>query len=106
MGGDDAVRVMRPGVPGEDDAPEGEVSVDTTVGHTPATSEAPDSSQDDAGEKVSSVKTLDEVVQEVFDGKWGNGQEQRVRLTNAGYNHREVHEAVVARMNRGTRNAS
>lgn len=42
---------------------------------------------------------LDEVVRQVFEGKWGNGQEQRNRLAAAGYDHVEVHQAVVDRMN-------
>ena len=42
---------------------------------------------------------LDEVVRQVFEGKWGNGQVQRNRLAAAGYDHVEVRKAVVARMN-------
>lgn len=39
-------------------------------------------------------KTFDEVVQEVYEGKWGQGQEQRQRLSAAGFNHNEVRKAV------------
>lgn len=42
---------------------------------------------------------MDELVKQVFDGKWGNGQERRNRLAAAGYDHVEVQKAVVERMN-------
>lgn len=44
---------------------------------------------------------MDELVQEIAEGKWGNGQERRNRLSAAGYDHREVQEALNERMNRG-----
>lgn len=40
-------------------------------------------------------KSFDEIVQEVFRGEWGQGQEQRQRLADAGYNHNEVRKAVI-----------
>lgn len=43
--------------------------------------------------------SMDELVDQVFAGKWGNGQEMRHRLAVAGYDHNEVREAVAARMN-------
>jgi hypothetical protein len=52
-----------------------------------------------AHEDDESGLSVDEVVSQIFAGKWGNGQEQRQRLAAAGYDHVEVHEAVVARMN-------
>lgn len=39
-------------------------------------------------------KSVDEVAQEVLDGKWGNGSERRQRLTAAGYNYTEVQAKV------------
>ena len=37
---------------------------------------------------------LDEIAQEVIQGKWGNGQDRVNRLTNAGYNYSEVQRKV------------
>jgi GH25 family lysozyme M1 (1,4-beta-N-acetylmuramidase) len=39
-------------------------------------------------------KSVDELAQEVIDGKWGNGEDRKVRLTNAGYNYAEVQARV------------
>lgn len=38
--------------------------------------------------------SLDIIAKEVIDGKWGNGEERKVRLENAGYNYREVQDYV------------
>ena len=40
------------------------------------------------------LKSIDEVAQEVLEGKWGNGAERRMRLTNAGYNYDAVQNKV------------
>lgn len=37
---------------------------------------------------------LDEIAQEVIQGKWGNGQDRVNRLTNAGYNYSEIQQKV------------
>lgn len=42
-----------------------------------------------------SGKSLEDVTREVIDGKWGVGQERRLKLTEAGYNPREVEAEVV-----------
>jgi hypothetical protein len=39
-------------------------------------------------------KTTLQVAREVVDGKWGNGNERRKRLTAAGYSYREVQAKV------------
>lgn len=39
-------------------------------------------------------KTVDELVQEVLDGKWGNGQQRYDDLTAAGYDYYTVQDAV------------
>ena len=39
-------------------------------------------------------KTVAELVEEVLAGKWGNGDDRKKRLTEAGYNYDEVQEAV------------
>lgn len=43
---------------------------------------------------VEDKKSIDEIAQEVIQGKWGNGQERKDRLTNAGYNASEVQNKV------------
>lgn len=39
-------------------------------------------------------KSIDEVAKEVIHGDWGNGEDRRNRLTNAGYNASEVQAKV------------
>ncbi len=39
-------------------------------------------------------KTILEVAQEVLKGKWGNGQERKKKLTQAGYNYNKVQAKV------------
>lgn len=41
-------------------------------------------------------KTIQEVAQEVLQGKWGNGTERKNRLTAAGYDYNAVQSAVNA----------
>ena len=40
------------------------------------------------------TKTIDELAKEVIQGKWGNGQERKDNLTNAGYSYKEVQDKV------------
>lgn len=40
------------------------------------------------------MKSNEEVAQEVIDGKWGNGDDRIVRLTNAGYNASVIQRIV------------
>ena len=40
------------------------------------------------------TKSIDEIAQEVLDGKWGNGADRKTRLAAAGYNYAAVQEAV------------
>lgn len=35
-------------------------------------------------------KTVEELAREVIDGKWGNGEERKIKLTNAGYDYSAV----------------
>ena len=44
--------------------------------------------------KLTELKTIDEVAQEVLDGKWGSGSERRAKLTSAGYNYALVQARV------------
>lgn len=43
---------------------------------------------------------FDQVVDEVLAGKWGSGQERRLRLSEAGINHAAVQKEVVRRINK------
>ena len=40
------------------------------------------------------TKSIDEIAREVIAGKWGNGQDRKTRLTNAGYNAAQVQARV------------
>lgn len=44
--------------------------------------------------KPTPTKTIDELAKEVIQGKWGNGQERKDRLTNAGYDYYTVQARV------------
>ena len=39
-------------------------------------------------------KSVDELAHEVIEGLWGNGEDRKQRLTNAGYNYQEVQNRV------------
>jgi len=43
---------------------------------------------------VKPVKTVEEIAKEVIRGKWGNGQERKKRLTEAGYDYAAVQKKV------------
>lgn len=43
---------------------------------------------------VSTTKSIDEIAQEVINGQWGNGQDRKNRLTNAGYDASAVQNKV------------
>lgn len=40
------------------------------------------------------MKSIEEIVKEVIEGKWGNGEDRKNRLTNARYNYNEVQSRV------------
>lgn len=44
--------------------------------------------------KLAAKKSVSELAREVIDGKWGNGEERRKKLTNAGYNYSKVQAEV------------
>lgn len=44
--------------------------------------------------KAAEGRSVEEIADEVIDGKWGNGSERRKRLEAAGYNYREVQNKV------------
>jgi len=39
-------------------------------------------------------KSVDEIAREVINGKWGNGEDRKKRLTQAGYNYKEIQNRV------------
>lgn len=45
---------------------------------------------------VTPAKTVDELAQEVLDGKWENGTDRKERLTSAGYDYSAVQAKVNA----------
>ena len=48
----------------------------------------------DRTETTNTLKSVIEIAQEVIAGKWGNGDDRKNRLTNAGYNYDEVQAKV------------
>lgn len=51
------------------------------------------------GNQPTNEKTIDELAKEVIAGKWGNGNDRKNRLTNAGYNYNEVQNKVNSLLN-------
>ena len=47
------------------------------------------------------VKSNDEIAREVIQGKWGNGQERKKRLTEAGYDYKVIQGIVNKLMKKG-----
>ena len=47
-----------------------------------------------ASEPAPAKKTVVEIADEVIAGKWGNGEERKQRLTEAGYNYAEIQDIV------------
>ena len=43
---------------------------------------------------IEAKKTIDELAKEVWEGKWGNGEERKRRLTEAGYDYAAVQKRV------------
>ncbi len=41
-----------------------------------------------------SLKSVDEIAKEVIQGKWGNGDERKQKLTAAGYDYGKVQARV------------
>ncbi len=39
-------------------------------------------------------KSIDQLAREVINGKWGNGEERKRRLTNAGYDYYAIQKRV------------
>ena len=45
-------------------------------------------------EPIITLKSIDEIVQEVIDNKWGNGSERKERLIAAGYDYTEIQKKI------------
>jgi LysM repeat protein len=60
------------------------------------TKSASDDSKPATPAPVTPAKTVDELAQEVLDGKWGNGTDRKERLTAAGYDYSAVQAKVNA----------
>lgn len=56
--------------------------------------------------KKPDLKSIDEIAQEVINGKWGNGSDRKARLTAAGYDYaavqKRVNEICAEKANTGT----
>lgn len=46
----------------------------------------------------SSLKTNEEIASEVIQGKWGNGEDRKKRLSDAGYNYNDIQSIVNNRL--------
>lgn len=46
------------------------------------------------GPDTNVLKSIDEIAKEVINGQWGNGDERKKRLEEAGYNYKEVQNKV------------
>lgn len=51
------------------------------------------------GETSTPTQNIDTIAKEVIAGKWGNGEDRKNNLTNAGYNYAEVQSRVNAILN-------
>ena len=51
---------------------------------------------------VAAKKSVEEVAKEVIEGKWGNGEERKTKLREAGYSYTEVQNKVNELMNKPT----
>ncbi|MBR7927078.1 N-acetylmuramoyl-L-alanine amidase [Aerococcaceae bacterium zg-ZUI334] len=47
-----------------------------------------------SGQPTPKLKSIDEVAREVINGQWGNGQDRKNRLTQAGYDYHQVQQKV------------
>ena len=45
-------------------------------------------------EEITGQKSIEEIAEEVIQGLWGNGEERKTKLENAGYNYNEIQTIV------------
>ena len=94
-----------PDEPSEEDKPEGwidpgeavpaEVVPEESPADNPAQPDQEESPAEevDAGEDTGELD-ISEIAQQVIEGKWGVGQERRTKLSEAGYNVKDVEAEV------------
>lgn len=56
------------------------------------------------GSSTTSKKSIDTIADEVIAGKWGNGNDRKTNLENAGYNYQEVQNKVNEKLGVSTSN--
>ena len=56
------------------------------------------------GSSTASKKSIDTIANEVIEGKWGNGNDRKTNLENAGYNYQEVQNKVNEKLGVNTSN--
>ena len=56
------------------------------------------------GSSTTSKKSIDTIADEVIAGKWGNGNDRKTNLENAGYNYQEVQNKVNEKLGVNTSN--
>ena len=66
-------------------------------GHTAINLNEGSATKTDA-QKNQNGKTIDQIVDEVIAGLWGNGTARKSKLESAGYNYQEVQDAVNAKL--------
>lgn len=44
--------------------------------------------------KIENIKSAQDIAKEIISGKWGNGEERKKNIENAGYDYKEVQDAV------------
>lgn len=56
------------------------------------------------GKMTIGTKSIDELAKEVIDGKWGNREDRKISLTNAGYNYDQIQAKVNEILNQSNNN--
>ena len=54
----------------------------------------------------SSKKSNEEIANEVIAGQWGNGNDRKTRLQNAGYDYNEIQDIVNKKLGGGSSSSS
>ena len=66
------------------------VAITTTETTTETVMETTETTAVETKQIATELKSVEEVAKEVINGKWGNGDERKERLSAAGYNYDEV----------------
>lgn len=76
----------------------GSVDLDYFYGDAEAWRKYANASSSPKPSPTPSKKSNEEIANEVLEGKWGNGEDRKNRLTNAGYNYQAVQDIVNAKL--------